>query len=236
MTNDYSKLANTYSKSQIKDTGYLAFRDLRKLLLENSNGILPENTLDFGCGTGRSTRFIKELGIKNVIGVDKSSEMINIAKQANDNCDYLQISNNQIPFDKNYFDCVISTFVMLEISSEIELLQIFTNIFNAIKPGGFFTFVTNSEYLYNMNWISNSTTYPATKQFENGEKLKIYLKNIDQELYDYYWNDKKYRDLLKEANFSSIHCHSPIGKINEPYDWIDELYFPPFSIYTTFKC
>ena len=235
VTNDYSKLANKYSKSLIKDTGYLAFRDLPKIIFENNKGQLPSNALDYGCGTGRSTRFIKELGIDHVVGLDQSSDMINIANQNNDACEYLHISNNQIPFSNNHFDCVISSFVMLEISTATELLDIFININNTIKPGGFFTFVTNSEYLYNKNWVSNSTNYPETKIFKDGEKLKIYLKNIDQELYDYYWSDKKYRELLKKANFQSISCHSPIGMNEDLYDWIDELYYPPFSIYTAFK-
>ena len=112
VTNDYSKLANKYSKSPIKGTGYLAFRDLPKIILENNKGQLPSNALDYGCGTGRSTRFIKELGIENVIGVDQSSDMTNIANQNNDGCEYVHISNNQIPFNNNLFDCVISTFVM----------------------------------------------------------------------------------------------------------------------------
>tara|TARA_R110002072_G_scaffold301521_1_gene481448 strand:- start:4071 stop:4802 length:732 start_codon:yes stop_codon:yes gene_type:complete len=235
VTNDYSKLANKYSKSPIKGTGYLAFRDLPKIILENNKGQLPKAVLDYGCGTGRSTRFIKELGIDHVVGLDQSSDMINIANQNNDACEYFHISNNQIPFSNNNFDCVISTFVMLEISSEAELLDIFVNINSKIKKGGFFTFVTNSEYLYNKNWVSNSTNYPETKIFKDGEKLKIYLKNIDQELYDYYWSDKKYRELLKKANFSSISCHTPIGRLGEPFDWLDELYYPPFSIYTAFK-
>ena len=234
-TNDYSKLAGKYSKSPIKGTGYLAFRDLPALLLSNNNNKVPEKVLDFGCGAGRSSRFIKELGIPEVSGVDKSSDMISFAKKQDDGCNYLHISNNTIPFEDNYFDCVVSTFVMLEISSESEMLEIFKEIYRVLKPNGSFVFVTNSEYLYNMDWISNSTEYPKTQEFKDGDKLKIYLKNIDQELYDYYWSDKKYRELLIKANYKSIYNHLPVGEVNEPYEWEDELYYPPFSVYSVFK-
>lgn len=83
-TNNYKILAKTYAKAQIKETGYLAFRDIPETILNNCNNMPPTSVLDFGCGAGRSTRFLKSFGCTNLVGVDKSIEMLNCAKEFND--------------------------------------------------------------------------------------------------------------------------------------------------------
>jgi len=50
------------------NTYYLAFRDLPEILSAHVTG---PRALDFGCGTGRSTRILRKLGF-DVTGVDVS--------------------------------------------------------------------------------------------------------------------------------------------------------------------
>lgn len=231
--NDYKSLAKTYAKAQIKETGYLAFRDLPKIILSNCNYTPPSDVLDFGCGAGRSTRFLKSMGCKHVVGVDKSLEMLTCAKEFNDtDIEYLKILDNVIPFDAQSFNYAISTFVMLEIPTLYELLKISKEIMRVLKPGGFYTFLTNSEYLYSKNWLSNSTTYSKDKKFYNGEKVEIYSKNIGKVLYDYYWDNDTYLSILRHAGFIIKNTEFPLGNSEDPYTWLDESTYPPFAIYT----
>ena len=72
-----AKRAAAYAQLEFPGTYYLAYRDLPEIIGHHING---RKALDFGCGTGRSTRFLKELGF-DVIGVDISEEMITIAKE-----------------------------------------------------------------------------------------------------------------------------------------------------------
>lgn len=234
-TNDYSKIASVYSKSPIRGTGYLAFRDIPQIIQKYYKNNQPNIALDFGCGTGRSSRYLHSLGINKVYGVDKSQEMLDHAIINNDDINYLFIKDNYLPFESDYFDLVFSTFVMLEIATKTELLNIFTNIYNVLKPDSYFIFVTNSEHLYSKNWLTNSTNYPKDKIFKNGEKIKIFLKNINQELYDYYWDDEAYKSILNQAGFNYINVHYPLGHTNEPYEWLDEAIYSPFAVYTVKK-
>ena len=79
--------AAAYAGLKYPGTYYLAFRDLPQILKAHVCG---ERALDFGCGTGRSTRFLQNLGF-NVIGVDISVEMLRLAREHDPKGHYLLV-------------------------------------------------------------------------------------------------------------------------------------------------
>jgi trans-aconitate methyltransferase len=52
---DNQTRAESYSKLEFPNTYYLAYRDLPKIITAHVKG---KCAIDFGCGTGRSTRFL----------------------------------------------------------------------------------------------------------------------------------------------------------------------------------
>ncbi|HYA64945.1 MAG TPA: class I SAM-dependent methyltransferase, partial [Candidatus Sulfotelmatobacter sp.] len=77
-TNCYEDVtrAREYATLEFANTYYLAYRDLPAIFAKYAPG---KRALDFGCGTGRSTRFLQELGF-SAIGVDISEDMLRIAR------------------------------------------------------------------------------------------------------------------------------------------------------------
>jgi SAM-dependent methyltransferase len=69
---DNARRAVAYSKLEFANTYHLAFRDLPEIFRTHVKGTAA---LDFGCGTGRSTRFLRGLGF-DPVGVDISEEML----------------------------------------------------------------------------------------------------------------------------------------------------------------
>ena len=72
-----AKRAEAYAKLEFPGTYYLAYRDLPAIIAEHVKG---KKAIDFGCGTGRSTRFLQKLGF-DAIGIDISADMINKARE-----------------------------------------------------------------------------------------------------------------------------------------------------------
>lgn len=77
------EFANTYS---------LAFRDLPEILSAHITGV---RALDFGCGTGRSTRLLRKLGF-DVTGVDISEDMLRIAQTTDPSGDYRLVPGDNL--------------------------------------------------------------------------------------------------------------------------------------------
>jgi SAM-dependent methyltransferase len=71
-TYEDGRRAAAYDELGYGGTYHLAFRDLPDLLGEH---VMGNRAVDFGCGTGRSTRFLQTLGFQTV-GLDISAEMV----------------------------------------------------------------------------------------------------------------------------------------------------------------
>jgi SAM-dependent methyltransferase len=96
--------------------------------------------LDIGCGAGYdvfiASRLVGPEG--KVFGVDLTAEMVDRARDNLNalqvkNVEILQVKGEQLPFDKNYFDAVISNGVINLSPSKSRL---FAEIFRVLKPGG----------------------------------------------------------------------------------------------------
>ena len=99
--------ARAYATLEFPGTYYLAFRDLPVLIQRYNHG---SRALDFGCGTGRSTRFLRNLGL-NVTGADISQAMLDQARALDPSGEYHLIRANVVDeFAPKSFDVILSAF------------------------------------------------------------------------------------------------------------------------------
>jgi SAM-dependent methyltransferase len=82
--------ARAYATLEFPGTYYLAFRDVPALIHRNNHG---SRALDFGCGTGRSTRFLGNLGL-DVVGADISQAMLDQARALDPSGEYHLLRHN----------------------------------------------------------------------------------------------------------------------------------------------
>lgn len=226
--NDFeSNKAKLYSQYKIIGTDYLAFRDLPELLKKYSNG---RKTIDYGCGCGRSTRFLKSLGLE-VVGVDTSKEMIRQAQCIDNHTTYSLIESAKIRAADNSFHIAFSSFVLFEISSKEEILKIFKEMRRILNKKGIFIFVTGSEHMYNTPWLTLDAKYKQNEFLFSGAVAKIRLKQINLELDDYFWTAADYNEIINKSGFQLLEKVSPLGSEEDGYPWVSEMDVAPYNIY-----
>lgn len=116
--------------------------------LFKEHGIEDGLLLDLGCGTGKLTRLMEKKGY-DMIGVDNSYEMLDIAKEHSDE-NILYLLQDMREFElygtvRAVYSACDSVNYILE---EEELRQVFSLVNNYLDPGGFFVFDLNSSYKY----------------------------------------------------------------------------------------
>ena len=222
--------AKAYAKLEFPGTYYLAYRDLPEILNEYASGL---KALDFGCGTGRSTRFLQKLGFET-IGVDIAEKMINQAKEIDPNGDYRLVEEDLSQFKNNTYNLVLSVFTFDNIPTKENKVNNLQEITRILKKGGIFVNLVSSPEIYTHEWASFSTKdFPENKRAKSGDVVRIIITEIDDKrpVEDVLWLDEDYKDVFEESKLELIATHKPLAKETEIYNWVNEKMIAPWIIY-----
>jgi SAM-dependent methyltransferase len=232
---DDSKRAEAYSKLEFPGTYYLAYRDLPEIIFEHVKG---RRAIDFGCGAGRSTRFLRKLGF-DVIGVDVSEDMIRKARELDRTGDYRLTKDDDFSrFENNAYDLVLSAFTFDNIPTMENKVRIFRELGRLLKNEGRIISVVSSPEIYVHEWASFSTKdFPENRHAKSGDVVRIVQTDIDDRrpVEDIVWADEYYRETYKRAGLELIKIYQPLAKENEPYEWVNETKIAPWTIYALKK-
>jgi SAM-dependent methyltransferase len=225
-----SSRADAYATLEFANTYYLAYRDLPAILAEHVAGT---KALDFGCGVGRSTRFLRQLGFE-VTGVDISEDMLRIARARDASGDYRLVpQDNFTEFSPETFDVVVSLFTFDNIPSAAKL-RIFSDLGKLLRPTGALVSVVSSPEMYTHEWASFSTKdFPENAAARNGDVvLTVVTDHQDpRPVEDIFCPDESYRAVYKEAGLQVVQVYKPLATGDEPYAWVNETEIAPWVIY-----
>jgi SAM-dependent methyltransferase len=223
--------ASSYSKLQFPNTYYLAYRDLPDIIQQCFTG---NRALDFGCGTGRSSRFLKKLGF-DATGVDISTEMIEMAKGADEDGKYLLMEDDDLSaLESDVYDLILSAFTFDNIPSILRRVNLLNSLKRTLKPQGHLILLDSTPEIYLHEWASFSTkAFPQNAYAQSGDIVQIIMKDVedDRPVEDILWNDTDYRHIFASAGLDLIKTHYPLGEDSEPYEWINETAVAPWVIY-----
>lgn len=129
LSHKYSELRGNYTATDEKTFSIL-----------NKIGVRDKRILDFGCGDGRYAFHLAELGASEVVGIDVSPAMIEIANRELQNrkikkVKFLEADGNNLTFGDNSFDIVFSNFVIHHFEKTLKPLQ---EIFRVLDKNGYF--------------------------------------------------------------------------------------------------
>ena len=227
--------AESYSKLEFPNTYYLAYRDLPKIIASHVTG---EKAVDFGCGTGRSTRFLKQLGFE-VIGVDISDDMLEIARKLDSSGDYRAVTDGKYsPLGTGKFDLVQSIFTFDNIPGWGNRTNILTGLRDLLKPTGKMILLDSTPELYINEWASFSTKdFPENRTARTGDIVRDIMLDVDDRrpVEDIFWTISDYQKLFDLSGLTLEAVYKPLGFKDEPYEWVSEVNIAPWIIFVIKK-
>jgi SAM-dependent methyltransferase len=223
--------ARAYATLQFPGTYYLAFRDLPALIRRYNRG---RRALDFGCGTGRSTRFLRNLGLE-VIGADISEAMLDQARALDPSGDYHLIRGNIVEeFAPCSFDVILAAFTFDNIPTDEAKADALTGLRTLLAPDGCVFLVVSSPAIYVNEWASFSTRdFPENRHACDGDRVRIVMLDVSDRrpVEDVLCTDDHYRRLFESAGLGVLDVQSPLATGKEPTQWVSETRTAAWTIY-----
>lgn len=222
--------ASAYATLEFANTYYLAFRDLPEILSAHVSG---PRALDFGCGTGRSTRVLRRLGF-DVTGVDISEDMLRVARTTDPSGDYRLVPGDDLnQFAASTFDLVLCAFPFDNVRGEMKA-RIFRDLAKLLAPSGIIVNLVSSPEIYTHEWASFTTKdFPENAVARSGNVVRIVTTDHQDRrpVEDILWTDESYRAVYREAGLEAVQVFKPLAKGDEPYSWVSETNVSPWVIY-----
>ena len=189
--------------------------------------------LDFGCGAGRSTRFLKAQGFE-AVGIDISSPMVELARTADAGGDYRVVPDGDFSgLAAASFDVVLSAFAFDNIPGREKRAALLRGLKDLLAPGGRIFLLGSAPEIYWKEWASFTTAdFPENRSATSGGEVRIVMKDVTdaRPVVDLIWFPGDYRDLFASAGLALIEEHLPLGRHGEAA-WIAEERVAPWVIY-----
>lgn len=223
--------ADAYARLEFPNTYYLAYRDLPAILAGCVHG---RRALDFGCGAGRSTRFLRKLGFE-VTGVDIAAEMLERARAADPGGEYRQVPDGDVSaLPRAAYDLVQSVFTFDNVPTVERKVALFSGLRERLAAGGRIVSLVSSPDIYVHEWASFST-----KQFAGNFTAKdgdpVYTVMLDvpdrRPVRDELCTEERYRGIYASAGLEVLEVHRPLGRADEPFEWVSETRVAPWVIW-----
>jgi SAM-dependent methyltransferase len=212
-----------------------AYRDLPDIIREHVSGA---KAIDFGCGTGRSTRFVRPLGF-DVVGVDIAAEMIAKARELDSGGNYRLVQDDDLSeIPAGAYDLVLSVFTFDNIPEFETKVRLFYELGELLNTGGKIINVVSSPEIYVHEWASFSTKDFSENRFaRSGNTVRIITTDFADRrpAEDILWTHESYQDVYRRAALTLVATYKPLAKGDEPYKWVNETTIAPWVIYVLMR-
>lgn len=236
MTDDFSNVyedptrAGAYAGLGFPATYFLAFRDLPHIFGDHVTGT---RALDFGCGAGRSSRFLKALGF-DVVGVDIAGHMVAQARAADPEGDYRILDERGLDgIDDGDFDLMLCAFTFDNVAQDRKP-SIFRALASRLAPHGRLVNLVSAPDIYRHEWASFSTKdFPENLTAQSGDRVRIVMLDVEDRrpVDDIFCSDDTYRTLFTGAGLTLLETHRPLALPTEPFPWVNETRVSPWAVY-----
>ncbi|MGO9317195.1 MAG: class I SAM-dependent methyltransferase [Terracidiphilus sp.] len=223
--------AESYATLGFANTYHLAFRDLPEIYSAHVKGAAA---LDFGCGSGRSTRFLSSIGFE-AIGVDISPEMIAKAHEIDPVGDYRLVPGDDLSaLPREGFSLIQSAFTFDNVPGVDTKIRLFSDLRALLSPGGVLVNIVSAPEIYWNEWASFSTIdFPENRNAQPGDQVRIITTDFEDRTpcVDILCPHDSYLDIYSRAGLEIVEMRKPLATGDEPYPWVSETSIAPWVIY-----
>lgn len=223
--------AEAYAGLEYPGTYSLAFRDLPAILHHHVRG---DRALDFGCGTGRSTRFLRDRGF-HAVGIDIAEAMLARARERDPGGVYRRVpAETPPPLAAGTYDLVLAAFTFDNIPTFDRKVQLFDALRASLAPDGRIVIIVSAPAIYLHEWASFSTRdFPENRAARSGDVVRIVMLDVPDQrpVEDILCTDETYREIFDRAGLTVIETRRPLGLASEPLAWVSETSVAPWTIY-----
>ena len=222
-------------------------KPMMRSMLEN---LKIKKVLLLGCGTGDESRMFKELGAKEIVGIDISKESIDIAKKTYPNCEFYVADMHNLPFDDDSFDFIYSS---LAIHYSNSPKKIFKEVYRVLNNNGYFLYSVghplrwtsekvniNNEEFKLLGYQNSKEVNKIYGNYNTFTKVEEYLACEDITFNLFIASPSTHFKLLKNCgfqieDFSESYAIDELKKIDYNY-WYRYHEFPQFMAFLARKC
>jgi len=183
--------------------------------------------LDLACGNGYYSRLIKAWGASKVAGVDISTEMIHLAKLAEDRLnqgiEFYAADVATLP-DLGQFDLIFAGFLLHYSTSVENLYSMCEHVASQLKSGGrFVSFCENPRYPTSA--LKYDAEAIALEPVRDGSRIKRFHYYKGQQVLEFshhHYEQNTYEHALKNAGFRNVKWRPfVLGDVHNPEYWAD---------------
>ena len=223
--------AEAYAELEFPGTYYLAYRDLPAIIGEHVRG---RKAVDFGCGAGRSTRFLRKLGF-DAVGVDISEHMLARARERDPGGEYRLVPDGDLGgFAAGTCDLVLCAFTFDNIPTMEKKIALLKSLKRLLNVGGRIVNLVSAPEIYVNEWASFSTKdFPENRAARSGDKVLIVMLDVKDRrpVEDILCTEADYTQAYQRAGLVPIKTYRPLAKVTEAYSWVSETTIAPWVIY-----
>jgi ubiquinone/menaquinone biosynthesis C-methylase UbiE len=178
--------------------------------------------IDIGCGAGRTTFGMFDLGFCNVEGIDISQKMIDSANNLNSiqqaNIPFRVCNANSIDKEDGFYNNALWSYNgFMQIPDFNERLRVLNEIYRVLDNGGYFIFTAHDQLdggkaRYNKYWIQKKG-HPLLIEYGD-----ILFKQFDAVGYIHKPPNKEVEALIHQSNFELIETQTRSDICNETDD------------------
>jgi len=213
----YDLIAKDYAGMKNRTKKYV----LTPMFLDLVGDIRKKSVIDLACGEGFFTRILARMRPSEIIGVDISKKIIDLA-QARENKDRLGIKyiNKDVfelgpeYYDKK-FDVVTAVYLLNYAKTKRGLVKMCNTVNQLLKKNGTFVAITLNPAVRPTKGIKYErkiVNVNGANAFKNGNGVKFEMYKKGKKSFEficYYWSKKVYENCLREAGFKEIRWTEP---------------------------